>query len=171
MAFLKPAGESHNLIYLMLCGVVAMCSMIIPGLSGSFVLLLMGNYKLIMIDSVNALSDRNFGEAISVLAPVAIGAVIGLFSLARFLGWLFKNHNDRAVSLITGFVAGSLVVIWPWKETLITTFERDGEIKEKIEGYANWHLPDFSTGETWIAILLMGVGAGLVILMERLKPS
>ena len=112
MAFLTPASQSKDFVYLMLCGVAAMCSMIIPGLSGSFVLLLMGNYRLVL-SSVNALSSGNVSEALSVIVPVGIGAVVGLLVLSRFLSWLFKAHHDRAIGAITGFVIGSLVIIWP----------------------------------------------------------
>ena len=93
-----------------------MCSMIIPGLSGSFVLLLMGNYKLVMVDSLTALSSGQLGESLRILVPVGIGAVLGMVLLARFLSWLFRNHHDMAVALITGFIAGSLLIIWPWKD-------------------------------------------------------
>ena len=167
MAFLNPASENTNPVYLLLCGVVAMCSMIIPGLSGSFVLLLMGNYKLIMIDSVTALTDGNFGEALKVLVPVGIGAVIGVLALARVLSWLFHNWHDIAVALITGFVGGSLLIIWPWKETLTETFTRDGEVKEKIVGFENWHWPDLSLGSTWAALGVMAAGVVLILILEK----
>ncbi len=172
MAFLTPASENTNFLYLMLCGVVAMASMIIPGLSGSFVLLLMGNYKLVMLDSVSALGDGNFSEALKVLMPVGIGAVIGLVLLARFLSWLFKKYHDLALSLIGGFVAGSLAVIWPWKDTVTETFTKEsGEIKEKITGFTNWLLPDLTASGDWIAIGFCVLGIILLLLTEKLAGS
>ena len=108
MAFLTPASENDHPFYLIVCGVVATCSMIIPGLSGSFVLLLMGNYKLIMIEAVNALSSGELGEALRILVPVGIGGVVGVVALARVLSWLFSTWHDIAVALIAGFIAGSL---------------------------------------------------------------
>nr|XP_061799111.1 polyprenyl-phosphate transporter-like [Nerophis lumbriciformis] len=171
MAFLKPANENTAIVYLLLCGVVAMCSMIIPGLSGSFVLLLMGNYSLIMIDSVNALSAFDLGKALPVLIPVGIGAVIGLLALSHFLSWLFKNHHDNATATIAGFVAGSLVIIWPWKDKIVETFYRNDEAKEKIIGYENWHLPNFSQSSTWLEVACVIAGAALIIMVEKLAKK
>lgn len=169
MAFLTPANENTNVFYLMICGVVAMASMIIPGLSGSFVLLLMGNYKLIMLDSVSALGDGEFSSALKILIPVGIGAVIGLVVLARLLSWLFKKYHDLALSLIGGFVAGSLAVIYPWKDAVTETFTKpDGEVKEKITGFDNWRLPDLSGATDWIAIAFCVGGIVLLILTEKL---
>ena len=124
IALLKPASENDGLLYLMLCGVIAMASMIIPGLSGSFVLLLLGNYQLIMIDSVSALADRDL-SSLRILVPVGIGAVLGLVCLSHLLSWVFKHYHDIAVALLTGFVAGSLLVIWPWKNDVVQTAVSD----------------------------------------------
>lgn len=167
MAFLGQAEQNDNFIYLMLCGVVGVCSMIIPGLSGSFVLLLMGNYQLVMIESISQLKLLNF-EAFKILIPVGLGAVAGLVALSRLLSWLFKNYHDVAVSLITGFIAGSLAIIWPWKDSKVVKFTKpDGEVKEKVTGYENWRLPDIGDPTSWMAIGLIIIGAVLVILMER----
>lgn len=169
MAFLTPAAENTNVFYLMLCGVVAMASMIIPGLSGSFVLLLMGNYKLIMLDAVSALSDREFGAAFQVLIPVGVGAVVGVIVLSRVLSWLFKRYHDTAISLIGGFVAGSLAVIWPWKDAKVEAFTKEsGELKEKIVGFENWRLPDLSGSVDWIAIAFVVGGIALLMMTEFL---
>jgi putative membrane protein len=166
MTFAPAASESTNLIYLMLCGVVAMCSMIVPGVSGSFVLLLMGNYQLIMIDTVNSLRQGNFDTALPILVPVAIGAVLGLIVLSRFLSWLFKRHHDNAVAMITGFVAGSLAIIWPWKvpgEVIM----KNGE--EKILSYVN-QLPAVDS-QFLVALAIMVIGAGLLIIVEKMGHS
>lgn len=194
MAFMTPASESANPVYLMMCGVVAMCSMIIPGLSGSFVLLLMGNYKLVMVDSLTALSSGAFGESLRILVPVGVGAVLGMVLLARLLSWLFKNHHDMAVALITGFVAGSLLIIWPWKDQvperneagliMVKTEDRVLEAREGsfaevkaaaskaeeemvIKGYENWHLPLLRERATLMAIVLMVAGGLLILLVDR----
>ncbi len=192
LVFLKPAQESTHPVYLGLCGVVAMCSMIIPGLSGSFMLVLMGNYQLIMLDSVNALKNLDFGQALPVLIPVGIGAVFGLIVLARFLNWLFKHYHNEAIALITGFVLGSLVIIWPWKDELpsrnheglilVKTEERTLEAREGtlsevkaamssveelvIEGYGNWHGPSLKKAVDWTAFGFMVLGAVLIFFVE-----
>jgi putative membrane protein len=164
IALLKPASENDGFIYLMLCGVVAMASMIMPGISGSFVLLLMGNYQLIMIDSVAKLTDFDL-SALRILIPVGLGAVIGLVSLSHFLSWVFRRHHDLAVALLTGFVAGSLLIIWPWKREILQTFAAGEKVKEKVIGY-EWLMPSASP-ETWIALGVMAAGFALVWLMER----
>lgn len=201
LVFLRPAQENTNVIYLGLCGVVAVCSMIIPGLSGSFVLVLMGNYKLIMLDSISSLSELKLGEALPILIPVGIGAVVGLIALSRFLTWLFKHFHDEAVGMITGFVVGSLVVIWPWKEEmparndgghlLVKTEERAlearpgtlaevkaglvGDEELVVEGYGNWSLPHLGSGGDWVAIVAIIAGAllilGVEILSRKLEPE
>ena len=167
MAFLEPANESTNPVYLGLCGVAALCSMIIPGLSGSFVLLLMGNYELVMLNAVSDLTSGNLGAALPILIPVGIGAVIGLLALSRFLSWLFKTHHDKAVGAITGFVAGSLAIIWPWKDAVTETFvKEDGSEKLKTIGYENWHLPNFSSGTIWAELGAVVIGIALIGAIE-----
>jgi len=167
MAFMTPVSGSSNVFYLLLCGVVAMCSMIIPGLSGSFVLLLMGTYKLIMIDAVNDLTSGEIRAGLRILVPFGIGALVGLGALARILSWFFLTWHDNVVALITGFVAGSLAIIWPWKDTLREEIVGDGEVKEKITGFENWHLPDLGTGSAWVAVGLMLAGGLLIVVLEQ----
>ena len=167
MAFLTPASESKDFVYLIFCGVAAMCSMIIPGLSGSFVLLLMGNYRLVL-SSVNTLTSGDFSVILSVLLPVGIGAVVGLLVLSRFLSWLFRQHQDRAIGTITGFVAGSLVIIWPWKDKVLETIENKEGAEDKIVGYENWHFPDLATGEAWFQLGSVGLGIMLILATEYL---
>ncbi|MGJ8697295.1 MAG: DUF368 domain-containing protein [Verrucomicrobiaceae bacterium] len=166
MAFMSPANENENPVYLGVCGVAALCSMIIPGLSGSFVLLLMGNYELIMLNALSDLFSGNLGAALPILIPVGIGAVIGLLGLSRFLSWLFREHHDKAVGAITGFVAGSLVIIWPWKTAVTQEFIKNGEPKLKTIGYENWRLPDFSSGSVWMELGAVAVGIALIAVVE-----
>jgi putative membrane protein len=179
IAFLDPAQENRNFFYLMLCGAVAMCSMILPGLSGSFILLLMGNYQLIMIDAVNNISlmasilvgrtnDAEFAlvfkETMSILIPVGIGAVAGLAAFARMLSWIFKKFHDQTIALLTGFIFGSLVILWPWKEAIIQTFDKGDEIKVKVTGYT-YALPELNA-ETAIALAIMLAGIIIIAVIE-----
>ncbi len=154
IAFLPPAEASDSFVYLMLCGAVAICSMILPGLSGSYILLLMGNYLLVM----QAISSLSFG----VLIPIAIGCVVGLVLFSRMLSYLFKNYQDLTISILTGFVAGSLAIIWPWKITQVMLLEGG---KEKAVGY-EWYLPQLDQSFL-IAFGLAIVGFFLVWLMEK----
>ncbi|MCJ7581481.1 MAG: DUF368 domain-containing protein [Candidatus Aminicenantes bacterium] len=110
LTILKPASENSSFLYLIVCGVIAACSMILPGLSGSFVLILLGNYELVMINAVN---ERN----IMVLLPVVIGAGFGLLAFSYLLSWIFKKFKDQTIALLTGFILGSLGILWPWKHS------------------------------------------------------
>ncbi len=163
LAFLKPATESENFVYLIICGVVAICSMLLPGLSGSFVLILMGNYQLIMLTAVPELN-------ISIIAPVAIGALIGFIALSHFISYMLNKHELSTIGTLTGFILGSLLIIWPWKSEVFLKDE-NGEflIKkgEKIVMGYNWQMPDFSENQTIIALILIAVGAALVILLDK----
>lgn len=166
LAFAPQASANTGLLYLLLCGVIAMCSMIIPGVSGSFVLLLLGNYKLIMITSVNNLRSGKLDEALPVLVPVGIGAVVGLIALSHFLSWLFKRYHDAAVATITGFVAGSLLLIWPWKRPDEVIIKGD---EEKILSYESF-LPQVDSSLA-IAFVVMLIGAALMLGVEKMGDA
>ena len=165
IAFGTPAQENHNFLYLILCGVAGTCSMILPGLSGSYVLLLMGNYEYVMIDAVNMLTTSPW-EGIKILIPVVIGAVIGLLAFAHLLSWIFKKFHDQTVALLTGFILGSLPIIWPWKNAL-TNVMKDGT--EKVIGY-QWQWPAINT-EFFIALVITLLGAAIIIVTEQLASK
>ena len=149
ISVLTPASENSSFLYLFLCGVVAICSMILPGLSGSFVLVLMGNYQLVMIDAVN-----NFD--LGILLPVGAGAVAGLVVFSRFLSWLLNRFPDSTISLLAGFILGSLGILWPWKSEITQQF---GD-KVKVIAY-DWHLPqfnmDFALAVTFIILGILSI--------------
>ncbi len=158
IALLAPASENSSALYVFLCGVVAICSMILPGLSGSFVLIMMGNYALVL----SAINTMN----LSVLLPLVAGCAIGLIAFSHLLGWIFKRYHDQTVALMTGFVVGSLVVIWPWKIALTELVSRAGKPdKEVIVGY-DWFLPEIGSTETMTALLLMVAGAVAIVVMQ-----
>ena len=160
IATLAPASENDSVWYVFVCGVIAISSMILPGLSGSFVLILMGNYALVL----GAISTFN----LSVLIPMAFGCAFGLIAFSHILSWVFKRYADQTLALMTGFVVGSLVVIWPWKQATMATVERSGKPpKEIIESY-QWLLPSFTNSSTWLAIGLMLLGALCIAAMNRL---
>ncbi len=159
IALLTPGTENTSFIYLFLCGIVAICSMIMPGLSGSFVLLIMGNYWLIL----EAAKNRD----VQLLIPVMLGSVFGLVVFSRLLDFVLKRYHDLTVAMLTGFVMGSLLIIWPWKESLTEQRELPGgEIKEAITGY-QWMLPQINA-ELGIALLFILLGAALVWGVEAL---
>ncbi len=155
ISVLTPASENDATLYLFICGIVAICSMIIPGLSGSFVLILMGNYQLIMI---NAVSDFN----LKILVPVAVGAGVGLVGFSHFLSWLLKKYHNPTIAMLTGFIMGSLGILWPWKTEITETF---GD-KIKTVGY-DWFLPSMSTS-FFIAVIFIILGMAAIWLTESL---
>lgn len=158
IALLTPATENSSIWYLIVCGVVGMCSMILPGLSGSFVLIIMGNYKLIMLDAV---SEFN----LKILMPVVVGVVLGMVLLSRLLSWVFKHYKDLTISLMTGFILGSLLIIWPWKnEVYYKNAAGEFILKEGeklVSGYS-WYMPDFASSDTLVAILMAVLGAASI---------
>ena len=153
IAFLPPATANPSMLYVFLCGAVAVSSMILPGLSGSYLLLLMGNYVLVL----TAVGSFDFG----ILLPLMLGVIVGLVFFSRLLAWLFEHFKAITISLLTGLVAGSLPIIWPWKETIYTTVSD----APKAIGY-KWLLPGFDT-QLGIAIVLSVVGFLTVWLMDR----
>ncbi|MCP4910705.1 MAG: DUF368 domain-containing protein [Bacteroidetes bacterium] len=152
--FLTPATQNDNFLYLILCGVVAVCSMILPGLSGSFVLILMGNYQLVAIDAIN-------NRDLDILFPVLIGAIGGLIAFSHLLSWVFSKYKDQTIAILTGFILGSLGIIWPWKNPINEVF---GD-KVKVIGY-NYFWPDLNM-EFLIAIVIILIGIISIWVMEK----
>jgi putative membrane protein len=112
--FTLTGAENDNFLYLMLCGAVVMCSMLLPGLSGSFMLILMGNFQL-LLDAVNQFRFE-------IIIPFIVGAVVGLIAFSHFLAWLLKRFPDATIALLTGFIIGSLGILWPWKTEITQIF-------------------------------------------------
>lgn len=150
LALIAPAAPNAAFGYLVWCGVAAICSMILPGLSGSFVLMLMGNYVLV----IRAIKEFDLG----VLVPVAVGCGIGLLGFVQILGIALKKAPHVVISLMTGFVLGSLLTIWPWKVPAIEMITIGDETKEVVQGYS-WQLPQAYDGQFFIALAMMIVGA------------
>ena len=164
ISVLTPASENQGVLYLLVCGAVAACSMILPGLSGSFVLILMGNYQLVMIDAVN---NMDF----AILIPVVIGAGVGLLGFSYILSWVFKRFRNQTISLLTGFILGSLGILWPWKNELYKLAE-DGQPLLKssgeklVEGY-DWFIPESLNTEVMLAIVFAVLGIIIIALLEK----
>lgn len=147
--------------FLMLSGAIAICAMILPGISGSFILVLLSKYAFFL----NAVNTRDLVS----IALAGVGAVVGLVSFAQVLGWLFKRYHDLTVALLTGLMIGSLRKVWPWKEVLQFLVE-DGERIPLVE---NNVLPQLTISgafntEILAALGLMAVGFVVVIVLERL---
>lgn len=159
---------NSNLI-IFISGMIAISGMILPGLSGSYLLLLMGNYTLIMVDSVNALyftiteifsfnfdflNDPDRIYLLKILFFFTIGSVAGLIFLSNILSTLLKNYKSLTIAVIVGFIAGSLRGIWPWKS-------------EGVDGKISLFFPNFSLGETHLTLVYIFIGILFVVLLER----
>lgn len=164
ISMLNPATQNDSFFYLVICGVIAICSMILPGLSGSFILILLGNYELVMIHAIN-------NAEIRILIPVIIGAVGGLIAFSHVLSWVYKKYKDQTISLLTGFILGSLGILWPWKNEIYRLdaagnfILKDGE--KIIQSYSKY-IPESLNTEVLIAVSLMIIGIITISLIEKL---
>ena len=174
IGFLPPMKGGNGFVYMALCGLVAACSMVLPGLSGSYILLLMGSYATV----VNAVSDMEF----SILMPLALGAGLGLLALTRLIALLIERAKSETLALMAGFVFGSLYVIWPWKETVYQKnslgepIDKYGQVLTNacedglVIDYVRW-MPTWDSLEQvnfWIMLGLMAFGVAAVMGVEYL---
>lgn len=155
---LSPASTPQTWWFILISGAVAICAMILPGISGAFILLLMGQYAYLMA-AVSRLD-------LSVIGIFAVGAVIGIISFSHLLSWLLKNYHALTVALLTGFMLGSLNKVWPWKITLESYVDRHGVqqvLTEKNVG------PGSFEGDPllWHAIFMCLIGFFLIWGIER----
>jgi len=186
ISFLNPAKQNDHLLFVFFCGMVSVSGMTLPGLSGSFILMLMGNYVLLLVDSVNALYDT-FSEMIKgdfsficnvkrirtlkILGVFTLGSTTGLVSLSHIISFVLKRFNAITTVVIIGFITGSLGVVWPWKKTIYKTNSL-GEIildSNSNKVVLNYHryIPNFDTSDTWWAIFWMGIGLLFLMILEK----
>lgn len=152
-----PAETPTNLLFIFLCGAIAICAMILPGISGSFILVLLGKYFFIM----EAVKTFN----IKIILVFAAGAFIGITTFSRLLSFALKHFRNITLSVLTGFMLGSLNKVWPWKETVQTYVDSHGVVKPLVEINI---LPNVYV---WEAAVLMVVGFLLVYLLEKLSAK
>ncbi len=168
IALQNPATENSGFLYLVFCGMIAVISMILPGLSGSFVLVLLGNYQLIMIDSVNNLDFK-------VLLPVALGAVIALPSFSAALSWIYKKYKNETVASLTGFILGSLIILWPWKKPVYLTDNEGLKVLkangEPVIANYNRYIPEQIDAEVLLAFGIFIAGILTVWAVEQLAKK
>ena len=152
-----PAETPSNLLFIFLCGVIAICAMILPGISGSFILVLLGKYFFIM-DAVKTLD-------VVVIAVFGAGVCIGITSFSHILSYALAHFRNITLAVLTGFMLGSLNKVWPWKEVVETFVDSHGEVKPLIETniLPNAHVPE--------AVVLMVVGFFLVYFLEKLSAK
>ena len=149
-----PAETSTNLMFIFLCGAIAICAMILPGISGSFILVLLGKYFYVM-EAVKTLN-------LVVLGVFAFGAALGITSFSRVLSYALKNFRNITLSVLSGFMLGSLNKVWPWKE--VEKLVSDGHevmIEHNIA-------PNTEVAE---AVVLMLIGFILVYVLEKISAK
>lgn len=152
-------SENSSPLFLFLAGSIAICAMILPGISGAFILVLLGAYKPIL----SAVNDRDF----KTIAIVGFGAIVGLLSFSKILKWLFEHYKNYTLAALTGFIIGSLNKIWPWKETLTWRTNSHGV---KVPFNQQSISPFSFDGDSQLisAIILAFIGFALILFMEKL---
>lgn len=149
--------NSQQPLYLFLSGALAICAMILPGISGAFILVLLGSYEPIL----NAVHQRD----LLIIATVGAGCIIGLASFSRILKWTLNHFKNQTLSILMGFIIGSLSKIWPWKEVVSSRIVRDKEIVLASKNVLPW---DFSGNTQIIAASLLAIfGFSLIFILEK----
>jgi len=149
---LVPVATPNAIWFIFLSGYLAICAMILPGISGAYILVLLGKYHYIL----EAINNRDFGTLLILIA----GALVGLLTFVRVIGWLLKRHHDLTMAILIGLMLGSLRKIWPWRETLTTFIDSHGKDVPA--------LPPSFTGEVVLALLFMFIGFLVVLSMSFL---
>lgn len=193
ISFMSPAKENDNLWFVFFCGIIGVTGMTLPGLSGSFILILLGNYVLLLVDSVNALYDT-FSEVfqgdfsftkddhrihlLKVLVVFSLGSIVGLITLSNVLAYLLKHFKKTTNAVIIGFIVGSLGVVWPWKTKEFETnamgeIVHDANGRQIINGYERYFPSEFSY-EIVLAIFFIIVGVLILLGLDwyyKIKTS
>ncbi len=185
ISFLNPAKENDNLIFIFFCGIISVSGMTLPGLSGSFILILLGNYVLLLVDSVNALYDtfsdifagdfsfvdnRERIRTLKILAVFTLGSATGLVTFSHLLSYVLKHYKATTTAVILGFITGSLGVLWPWKRTMFKLGPEGNPLLDsngdKIVLNYKRYLPDIALAETWWALLFIILGILILLLLD-----
>jgi putative membrane protein len=163
---ISPAEANTTWLFIFISGSIAICAMILPGISGSFILVLLGMYKFIL----SAVGDLN----IPVLLVFIAGAAIGIIAFSNLLSWLLRKFHHLTIAILAGFMVGSLNKIWPWKQVTDTFIDRHGEVRALAEKNIMPGTYENVTGnEAWLlgAILLAIVGFALIFVVEGLTKQ
>lgn len=158
----SPATTPNDWWFVMLSGAIAICAMILPGISGAFILLLLGKYMYIM----EAVTELNIG----VLAIFAVGAIAGIVSFSHVLSWLLAKWHDATVTMLMGFMIGSLNKVWPWKQTLETYLDSHGVEQPLVQANVSPAQFEVLGGESHLALAIVScvVGFALIYVIEMI---
>ena len=161
-----PAETPESSWFLFIAGAVAICAMILPGISGSFILLIFGKYEFIL----SAVKEFRVVD----IAIFGLGCIIGLLSFARLVSWLFKKYHNITIGVLSGFMIGSLNKVWPWKEAIETYIDRHGDLKPLVQANVLPNQYYVKTGaEPFFleAILFAAAGFLVVLAMDRVAAA
>ena len=181
ISFMTPAQENDNLWFVFLCGIIGVSGMTLPGLSGSFILILLGNYVLLLVDSVNGLFtvvtgllSGNFEvlevpeniRYLKIISVFTAGSAFGLVSISHVLGYVLKRWHQIVTAIIIGFIAGSLGIVWPWKRKIFVKNNGEYIVDDNgdkiIQNYERF-FPDLSLVDTWVSIVYIVLGIALIL--------
>lgn len=158
---LVPVATPEKFWFIFLCGIIAICAMILPGISGAFILLILGKYEFITATLKNPFLFQN----LLIITVFGIGCMIGLLLFSRVLNYFLQKFHNLTMSFLTGLMSGSIIKIWPWKEILETRI-----IRGKVHTIAERNiLPDVIDGEVVFAIVLAIIGFTAVLVIEGLS--
>jgi len=157
---LIPVSTPEALWFILLCGIIAICAMILPGISGAFILLILGKYEFITATLKNPFLPQN----LMIIIVFCLGCLIGLLSFSRLLNFLLTNFRQLTMAFLTGLMVGSMPKIWPWKEILETKIVRG---KSHVIWGANI-MPETISAEVLLALVLVIIGFIVVLIIERL---
>ncbi|MBR2420267.1 MAG: DUF368 domain-containing protein [Rikenellaceae bacterium] len=158
----SPATTPNDWWFVLLSGAIAICAMILPGISGAFILLLLGKYMYIM----EAVTELNIG----VLAIFAVGAIVGIVSFSHVLSWLLAKWHDATVTMLMGFMIGSLNKVWPWKQTLETYLDSHGVEQPLVQANVSPAQFEVLSGESHLVLAIVScvVGFALIYVIEMI---
>lgn len=171
LTFLEPAPENRNLWFVFFCGLISIIGMTLPGLSGSFLLILLGNYALLLVDAVNAVWEfsiqllqdpsayatlsQEYSEILTILVVFIVGSIVGLVSISNLLHYMIMRFEHKLNALIIGFIVGSLSILWPWSDFRLLT--NDALINNTMES---------SGFNQYFSLFWIGVGLFIVIILD-----
>lgn len=167
---LSPTTTPDGLWFIFICGALAICAMILPGISGSFILLLLGKYEFIM-DTIAGLTNGNTAHSILVLAVFAIGAAVGILSFSKFLHWLLSRYHRQTLLGLAGFIIGSLVKVWPWSNPEAIAASQGVDLAMIPESSSLAGLELHIGGAVIFALLGFFLVTGLEILAEKFSKK
>ena len=146
--------SNDSFLYLFLCGVIGATGMVVPGVSGSHLMLLMGNYELIVTKGIpNLTNAATFGEGARIILPFILGALVSIVAFSHLLAWLMREYRDSTMSVLAGFMLGSLPIVYPWKVP--------------VESRYVFSLPGWDSELLW-ALVMAGLGFAAVFILELL---